>query len=140
MSNQEDLKTHILERSESQIFEEARREWEIEGVNFDDPDMCPCGQAIREKCWIYNRKTHCRTFVGNVCVHRFMNLAPQSLFTGLKRVVEGGRANQSTIECWAATGLLSEKEKTFLMDIRHKRKLSPKQQAWEQAIQKRILT
>ncbi len=74
-SNLARLQAHILPRSESAVFDVARREWDLVGVEVsEEPANCPCGQEIREHCYIQNRLNSRRTYVGNVCVNRFIGI------------------------------------------------------------------
>jgi hypothetical protein len=137
------LKAHILPLSRAQSFETARREWDLVGVELSaELDNCPCGQEIREHCYIRNRVTGHTTHVGNVCINRFIGIDTGNLFPGLKRIAQdpSANANQDLIEHARMLGYLySDKEYEFLMQTRHKRKLSPKQLAWKQLINRRIV-
>jgi hypothetical protein len=56
--NFERLKAHILPLSVSQVFDVARTEWVLEAIEISDEfDNCPCGQEIKEHCYIRNRLT-----------------------------------------------------------------------------------
>lgn len=60
--NFEMLRAHILPLSVSQVFEIARQEWSLEAVEISDEwDNCPCGQDIKEHCYIHNRLTGRKT-------------------------------------------------------------------------------
>jgi hypothetical protein len=59
----------------------------------DEMDNCPCGQDIKEHCFITNRLTGHQTNVGNVCINRFMGISTRTLFAGLKRIAEDDSAN-----------------------------------------------
>ncbi|MCF6321205.1 MAG: hypothetical protein L3J32_05480, partial [Rhizobiaceae bacterium] len=53
--NFERLKAHILPLSVSRDFNIARTEWDLIGVEVSDEfDNCPCGQDIKEHCYIKN--------------------------------------------------------------------------------------
>lgn len=141
--NFERLKEHILPLSSAQTFDIARREWSLAGIEVsEDWDSCPCGQEIKEHCFIHNRVTGERTHVGNVCINRFIGIDTGTLFDGLKRIAGGepARANEDLIQHAFALGYLHDaKERDFLMSIRFKRKLSPAQANWERFIHLRIL-
>ncbi len=69
--NFERLKAHILPLSVSKVFETARLEWQLVGVEISEEfDQCPCGQDILEHCYIRNRLNRATTYVGNVCINR----------------------------------------------------------------------
>lgn len=56
--NFERLKAHILPLSKAKDFETARTEWKLIAVEISDEfDNCPCGQEIKEHCYIENTHT-----------------------------------------------------------------------------------
>ena len=139
--NFEQLKAHILSLSYAQNFPEARREGSLVGVEISDEfDNCPCGQEIKEHCYIENKLTGQKTYVGNVCINRFIGIDTGNLFGGLKRIVKDAKsnANEDLINHAYRLGYIFEKEYGFLMETRLKRKLSPAQLAWKEKINRRI--
>lgn len=140
----EQLKAHILPLSQSQIFDVARREWDLVGVEISDEfDNCPCGQEIKEHCYIRNRLNGNSTYVGNVCINRFIQIDTGNLFDGLKRIAKdvSANANNDLVEHAYRMGyLFGEKEYLFLKQTMRKRILSPAQLAWKQKINRRILS
>jgi hypothetical protein len=141
--NFERLKAHILPLSVSQVFEVARSEWTLEAIEISDEwDNCPCGQEIKEHCYIRNRLNAHATYVGNVCINRFIQIDTGSLFDGLKRIAAdiSANANHDLIEhAWRHGYLFNEKEYSFLKQTALKRKLSAPQLLWKQKINRRIL-
>lgn len=141
--NFERLKAHILPLSVSDRFDVARLEWDLVGVEISDEfDNCPCGQDIKEHCYIRNRLNGNSTYVGNVCINRFIQIDTGNLFDGLKRIAKDdtANANNDLIEHAYRMGYLyDEKEYNFLKQTMHKRNLSEKQIAWKQKINRRIL-
>jgi hypothetical protein len=140
--NFERLKAHILPLSKAKDFETARTEWKLIAVEISDEfDNCPCGQEIKEQCYIENPHTGHKTYVGNVCINRFIGIDTGTLFDGLKRIAEdeSSNANEDVIEYANERGFLFDKEYDFLMDTRLKRKISPKQIAWKRKINRRII-
>ncbi|RQQ02817.1 hypothetical protein DF107_26835 [Burkholderia stagnalis] len=140
--NFERLREHILPLSKSKNFEAARVEWILESVEVSDEfDSCPCGQDIKEHCYILNKVTGHRTYVGNVCVNRFIGIDTGSLFDGLRRIRENSAANPNlaVIAYAEARGFLFEKEPDFLRATVRKRVLSSAQKAWKEKINRRIL-
>jgi hypothetical protein len=139
----ERLKAQILPLSVSQTFDIARREWELVGVEVSEElDHCPCGQEIKEHCYIRNRVNGAETYVGNVCVNRFLGIETGNLFDRLRRIARdiNANANDDLIEHAYLMGyLFGEKEYTFLKQMRLKRNLSDKQAAWRRRINKRIV-
>jgi len=140
--NFEQLKAHILPLSVAQDFKAARQEWKLIGVEISEEfDNCPCGNEIKEHCYIQNSLNGNATYVGNVCINRFIGIDTGNLFDGLKRIAADDKANANLdlIVHAFKLGYIFDGEYKFLMDTRLKRKLSPKQMAWKQKINQRIL-
>ncbi|HCD2859317.1 TPA: hypothetical protein NBL84_004359, partial [Enterobacter hormaechei] len=92
--NFERLKEHILSLSVSKNFEVAKTEWSLHSIEVsEEMDFCPCGQDIKEHCYIENKKNGNTTYVGNVCINRFLNISTGTLFEGLKRIKKNIHAN-----------------------------------------------
>jgi len=139
--NFERLKAHILPRSLATDFELARREWSLIGIEISEEfDECPCGQEIKEHCHIKNSLTGEVTYVGNVCINRFLQIDTGATFAGLRRIAKDdtANANDDLIEHAQRLGYLFDKEYDFLKSTVRKRKLSDKQIAWKQKINRRI--
>lgn len=140
--NFERLTAHILPLSVSKDFNTARTEWVLIGIEVSEEfDNCPCGQDIKEHCYIKNQLNGNTTYVGNVCINRFIGIETGSLFAGLKRIAEDdtANANQDLIDHAYRFGYIYEKEYKFLMETRLKRKVSAKQIAWKKKINRRII-
>ncbi|MBK8276697.1 MAG: hypothetical protein IPK92_12945 [Nitrospira sp.] len=140
--NFERLKAHILPLSRANVFDVARTEWRLVAVEISEEfDNCPCGQEIKEHCYIQNSVTGHNTYVGNVCINRFIGIDTGNLFNGLRRIAEDDttNANADVIDYANERGFLYDKEYAFLMSTRLKRTLSDKQKAWKQKINRRIL-
>lgn len=140
--NYERLKAHILPLSVANDFEAAKREWTLVGVEVSEEwDSCPCGKEIKEHCYIENRLNGNATYVGNVCINRFIGIDTGNLFAGLKRIAQDpfANANEDLIIHAYQLGYIYEGEYNFLMTTRRKRNLSQKQQAWKQKINRRII-
>lgn len=141
--NYERLKQHILPMSRAATFDVARAEWVLEFVEVSDEfDSCPCGQEIKEHCYIRNTVTGHQTYVGNVCVNRFIGIDTGTLFDGLKRIRDNphANANAAVIDYAEQRGYLFEKEPEFLRGTLLKRNLSAKQKSWKERINRRILS
>lgn len=142
--NFERLKAHILPLSVSQRFEIARTEWVLIAVEISEEfDQCPCGQEIKEHCYISNRLNGNSTYVGNICINRFIQIDTGPLFDGLKRIAKDltANANADLIEHAYRMGYLyGEKEYTFLKETMRKRNLSDAQIAWKVKINRRIVS
>jgi hypothetical protein len=140
--NFEKLAGHIVSLSHAKSFHVAKLEWTIKFVEIsEEKGNCPCGQTILEHCYISNHVNGNETYVGNVCINRFMEIDTGSLFDGLKRIAENNRANANiaVIEYANERGFLFEREYPFLIQTRLKQKLSAGQLAWKEKINKRIL-
>ncbi|WP_321873011.1 hypothetical protein [Burkholderia ubonensis] len=141
--NFENLRAHIVPLSVSQRFDIARTEWSLVAVEISEEfDRCPCGQEIKEHCYIRNRLNGNETYVGNVCINRFIQIDTGNLFDGLKRIAKDltANANNDLIEHAYRMGYLySEKEYTFLKQTMRKRNLSDAQIAWKTKINRRIV-
>jgi len=128
--------------SHADDFDAARREWTLVGIEVSEKfDNCPCGQDIKEHCYICNDFNGNTTYVRNVCINRLIGIDTGNLFAGFKRVAQDDKANANEVIIIHSYrfGYIYESEYKFLLDTRHKRKLSPKQVAWKQKINRRIL-
>lgn len=141
--NYERLKSHILPLSNASTFSVAKNEWKLVGVEMHEEfDHCPCGQQIKELCYLENQVNGQKTYVGNVCVNRFIGIDTGNLFAGLKRIAidSNANANEDLIRHAYNMGYIyNEKEYNFLMETKNKRKLSPAQLSWKQKINRRIV-
>lgn len=140
--NFERLSEHILSLSFATSFQDALPEWVLMHVEIsEDFDNCPCGQRIREHCYIRNTWTNQETYVGNVCIQRFMGVETGNLFDGLKRIRDNptANANEAVISYALKNGYLHQGEPAFLTRTKNKRKLTLKQLSWKEKINRRIL-
>lgn len=140
--NFERLKAHILPLSQALTFEAARSEWVLDSIEVSDEfDSCPCGQDIKEHCYLRNTVSGHQTYVGNVCVNRFIGIDTGSLFDGLRRIKEDPAANPNlaVIAYAESKGFLFDKEPEFLRATVRKRILSAAQKAWKEKINRRIV-
>lgn len=140
--NFENLKAHVLPLSKAHDFEAAKKEWRLVHIELrEEFDACPCGQPIKELCHIENELTGNETYVGNICINRFIGIQTGNLFVGLKRIAANpsANANEDLITHAYQLGYIYEREYKFLMDTRRKRVLSEKQLAWKKKINRRII-
>jgi len=140
--NFEILKAHILPLSSASDFYAAKNEWKLVGVEIHEEfDSCPCGQLIKELCYIQNQINGNKTYVGNICINRFIGIDTGNLFEGLKRIAKNNQANanEDLIIHAYKLGYIYESEYQFLMQTKRKRKLSDKQLAWKEKINNRII-
>lgn len=142
-ANFEALKAHILPMSRASTFDAARREWEFFHAEYHgDFDNCPLWPRHQGALLLRNRVTRRQTYVGNVCVRRFMGIETGALFDGIRRIAKDptANANEDLIEHAYRLGYIYEKEYKFLIETKRKRKLSEKQLAWKEKINWRILS
>lgn len=140
--NFERLRAHILPLSNASEWNDAKNEWRLVGIEMqEDWDNCPCGQEIKELCYIENQLNGNRTYVGNVCVNRFIGIDTGNVFAGLRRIIEDETANpnEDLIIHAYQFGYIFESEYNFLMQTRRKRILSIKQLEWKKKINRRIV-
>lgn len=138
----ERLKEHILPMSNSGDWNNAKNEWRLVGIEIqEDWDNCPCGKEIKELCYIQNQLNNNKTYVGNVCVNRFIGIDTGNLFAGLRRIIddETANANEDLIIYAYKLRYIYENEYKFLMQTRRKRVLSEKQLEWKRKINRRIV-
>ena len=99
--------------SEARRFDLARTVWSLVAVEISDEfDQCPCGQNIKEHCYIRNRVNGDEAYVGNVCINRFIQIDAGNQFDGLKRIAKDliANANNDLIDHAYRMGYFSEKE------------------------------
>jgi hypothetical protein len=141
--NLERLKSHILPLSRSDQFDVAKGEWDLVSVEISEEwDNCPCGKEIKEHCFIRNRLTGNTTYVGNICINKFIGIDTGTLFDGLKRIHKNvtANANIAVIEYARERGFLfGDNEYKFLLGTTRDRNLSAKQLEWKAKINRRIL-
>ncbi|MCW2484974.1 hypothetical protein J5069_03590 [Candidatus Symbiopectobacterium sp. NZEC127] len=140
----ERLTNSILELSESNDFDMARKEWSLYHIEISEEfSECLCGQPIKEHCYIRNNLNGNETYVGNVCINRFIKIDTGNLFEGLRRIINDEKANpnKDLIEHAYRMGYLyDEKEYRFLLDTMKKRKLTEAQLSWKKKINRRIVS
>lgn len=144
--NFENLKAHILSLSVGAGWEYAKHEWYLESVEHldkDDPgETCPCSHhPIYELCWLRNACNGAQTFVGNVCVVRFIDASAGRITQGMNRVRrDSANALNDEAILWAhRRGWVNDWERDFLLNTRHKRRLSGRQQAKREEINRVVL-
>lgn len=145
MSNKylNNLGNHIVSLSLSNSFTDAKKEWVLDNVTIsEESESCPCGhENIKELCYIKNIINGNITFVGNVCVNKFVGIDTGNIFSGIKRIKADVYANpnEDLIIYAYKKKILYDNEYTFLIDTKNKRKLSNKQLEWKRKINLKIL-
>ena len=136
----------ILQCSRSKIWDIAKSEWKLDGIDKLDRDTepltCLCGHyPIRELCYIHNEFTGQRLIVGNCCILRFTGLDSKRIFSSLKRVKRDNRRafNADFINMAYDHDLLSEWESKFYLDTWRKRYLTSNQMRKRVEINEKLL-
>jgi hypothetical protein len=136
------LTTELLKQSQSQVWDEAKLEWDlVEVERVEDPEGCLCGHfPILEVCMIKNKKTGQDARVGNCCVKKF-NDRSDKIFRSVARVRRDSdkSVNAETLKFALDKGWIIEKDHAFYIDILRKRNLSEKQLAWKKSINQKIM-
>lgn len=130
MSYKERFINVIVEHSIAEDWQSAKTEWSH--ISSDDihDSNCICGQAITEVCTIKNIHNKTTLEVGNVCVNKFLNIDRKSDFKLIKRdIIDDGLLDEL---CY--NGAISISDMRFYQDIKNKRNLSNKQEAWKNKI------
>jgi hypothetical protein len=133
---------HIVPLSNSEDFNLARTEWKLYKIELHDNwYKCPCNHPIKELCHIRNRLNGNETYVGNICINKFMDINTNNIINGIKRISQDiyANVNEDLIEYLRDNKHLSPNEYRFLLQTKRKRKLSAKQYAWKEIINKKIL-
>jgi hypothetical protein len=137
------LVEEIVALSVANTWHLAKSEWALAEVYLaDQPGTCLCGHyPIIEHCVLCNRENGNTAVVGNVCVTRFLGLASEVIFAGLRRITHdcGKAMNQAAIEYAHSRGWINDWERDFYLDTSRKGKLSPKQRAKRVEINRRVL-
>lgn len=137
------LTKEIIALSISNNWENAKLEWKLKTIfESDEPGTCLCGHfPIIEFCEIVNVNNGKVVIVGNCCVNKFVGLASDKIFHGLKRVRKDNKKslNAETIEYSFEHAWISEWERNFYLDIMRKRSLSTKQREKKIEINQKFL-
>ena len=143
--NHKKLMAEIIARSESQSWDEARLEWELEDIiraDRNEPRSCLCEHfPILELCIIRNKRNQNRAIVGNVCVKKFMGIDVGKVFQAISRIAaDDARAlNRDSIDFVYERNWISQNEHKFYCETWRKKYLSPKQRQWRIDINRRVL-
>lgn len=139
-----DLPRAIIEKSVAKTWEQARKEWVLDSVEYasdvevaNSDYVCLCGHPhLKELCYILNVINDNTALVGNCCVKKFMqNIENTSkIFAAIK----DKRLNRALIDYALSHNFINEGEHKFLDSIKMKRKLSSRQAAWKGSLSKKI--
>ncbi len=136
------LSEHIVALSESKNFAQSCKEWRLFRVELhDEYGMCPCGQHIKEHCFIQNTLNGNTTHVGNVCVENFIGIKTGQIFSGIHRIIESAdsNANLDLLAYALAAQIINHREHVFLSDVCRKRKFTDRQASWKRSLNLKII-
>jgi hypothetical protein len=145
------LPSELIALSQEHRWPQVLSEWKLDCIEYlkdnEPAQTCLCHHhPIRELCYISNIVNQHQAVVGNCCIARFDN--GQSSFTGInkiftsfKRIKEdiSASANKPLIEYAFKRGAITAKDKTFYLNILHKRKLTERQWHYKQDLNDRII-
>jgi hypothetical protein len=141
--SQYQLTSQIIALSVADNWDEAKLEWKLHGIHFEDePQTCLCGHfPIKEICTIRNKENGAFTDVGNCCVKKFLGLPSDNIFQAIKRIRKDDTKalNIEAILHAHERGWITDWERGFYMDTMRKQVLSPKQRGKRQQINQRVL-
>lgn len=133
----------ILEKSVSDTWHEAQKEWSVIEIYPNDYDeRCLCGHyPIKEICVIQNKYNHKKEIVGNVCVTKFIDPEMNRKLQSVKRIVKdiGKSLNKEAINFYYEKGLFSHKNRDFYLNIMRKKKLTPKAAKYKHDLNRRVM-
>ena len=137
------LTDEIIKLSESHEWSEAKTEWRLKEVHINQlPAVCLCGHApIYNICTLVNILNETDVEVGNCCVQKFMGIASNNIFNGIKRIMLDPKnaLNAAGIDYVVNRGWLNEYEHGFLVNTKNKRKMSEKQMAKRKQINAKMV-
>ena len=137
----------IIKRSKSNIWDEAKREWffnNVEFANRSSKKTCLCGHyPIVELCHLTNRYTNEDVVVGNVCVTKFMHVdvPVAQIIPSILRIKDNlsNSINDKLLDVVIDKNLINDWEIGFYSDTIRKRKLSFKQEHVRKRMNSKII-
>lgn len=148
MSYFEIFKREIIKNSVAQNYYEACHEWVVVSYDIADDDEeceCICTHPIKQLISIRNLKNGNEVIVGSDCVQKIDGIPDSDLYikaiTNLQALRKDNDATigKHLIDFAYKWGLLEYKHIQFLMNMRCKRYLSPKQELYYSGLVKKLL-
>ena len=136
MSYKENFINAVIEKSSTDTWVTAKREWKHIHTYEDPGSECICGKEdITDVCVIENYKTGEVLHVGNQCVKKVGVHADDEF-----RWIKGKRKSipQSILRRACDDGIIEKSDYTFYTDVSLKRKISTKQTKWKTDIEYKI--
>lgn len=106
------LITIVLEKSKAESIEDAKLEWEIVSVKFDEDSKCDCGhRPIWEVITLTNYLTGEEINIGNVCVKEFTGYDLREVIKDLQESFDiSKRPVSGVLNILVANGVLLQQE------------------------------
>lgn len=148
MSYFEIFKREIIKNSVAQNYFDACSEWVVISYDIADDDEeceCICTHPIKQLISIRNVKNKNEVIVGSDCVQKIDGIQDSDLYIkAISNLQELKKNNDATIgkhliDFISKKKLLDEKHIPFLMNMRCKRYLSPKQELYYSGLVKKLL-
>jgi hypothetical protein len=141
--NHQILSRNIIELSKAKTWEDAKMEWSVSYVFWDeDGTSCLCSHSpIKECCALVNSENGKNTTVGNVCVNKFLGKD----FTGEFAMLRSLRENPTTKMRWALVQYafdrkwIKKKDYDFYRDHYEYKWPTALQLAWRRDVNNRVL-
>lgn len=140
------LAEEIIALSDADHWSAAKREWSFSHAYMCEDgyyQTCLCGHyPIKEICVISNDYNGNDTEVGNCCVNKFLEIeSANKIFTSVKRLKEDMSKSMSeeVLDYLMEKRAITGSELEFYSDIIRKRKLSEKQEAYKQKINRKLI-
>lgn len=142
MNNFDVLRTEIVARSRSKIWDIAKTEWSVVSMeNVEEPETCLCGHfPITEVLILQNKYSKECVRIGNVCVNKF--IVKNNNFNGYKRICKdtSKSVNYELLEFAYKNNWISQRDFDFYKAIMSKRTLTVKQMSWKKDINASIIS
>jgi hypothetical protein len=132
----------IIDLSEADEWNQAKAEWNLARIYFEEGGTCLCGHwPISQHCVIRNRVNGNEVILGSCCVKHFLDLPADRFFHSLRRVAADlNRSLHKEIVSQAyEEGWINDWELGFYLDTIRRRRLSSKQKAKRAEINRLIL-
>lgn len=136
------LKQRIIERSISDNWEDAIREWVVHRM-YIGQDQCTCGKLnIKRICIIRNSGTRNAVKVGSSCVHKFMNIPTQTVFNNVIKLQKDNLflVKECTLQIALDSKIITQWDFDFYLSAYKFKKKSPKQEALLLKINNKVAT
>ena len=138
------LTKEIINLSVSKFWDTAKDEWNFEyAYQSEEPQTCLCGHyPIKNICVIKNQENDNETEVGNCCINKFLGIdSGNKIFDSIKRLKDDISKSMSAevLEYMNDKKVITQYEYDFYTDTLRKRKLTDKQLAVREKINRKLL-